>query len=118
VFVLETGRIAGDVGMSAADGEPGVMKIGYTIAPAHQGKGYATEATRVLVDLAFDGLGAEVVRAYADAGNAPSIRVMEKLGLELVERFEGEDEDGHWQGVRYERRRGRPAGRTSRGGGG
>jgi len=105
VFERESGRLVGDVGISPADGEPSVFKIGYTIAPAFQGKGYATEAGGALVDLAFDGLGAEIVRAYADAENTPSIRVMEKLGLELIERFEGDDEDGHWTGVRYERRR-------------
>lgn len=105
VFQRQGGALAGDVGMAPADGEPGVIKIGYTIAPEFQRQGYATEAAEALVDLAFDGLGAEVVRAYADAQNMPSIRVMEKLGLRLVERFEGEDEDGPWVGVRYERRR-------------
>jgi aminoglycoside 6'-N-acetyltransferase len=105
--VLEraTGVLVGDVGMAPADDEPGVIKIGYTIAPEHQGRGYATEAAGALVDLALDGLGADVVRAYADADNAPSIRVMQKLGLRFIERFEGDDEDGHWVGVRYERRR-------------
>jgi RimJ/RimL family protein N-acetyltransferase len=105
VFERDAGTLAGDVGMAPADGEPGVIKIGYTIAPSFQGKGYATEATRALVDLAFDGLGADVIRAYAGAQNSSSIRVMEKLGLQLIERFEGADEDGHWVGVRYELRR-------------
>jgi RimJ/RimL family protein N-acetyltransferase len=102
----ETGRLVGDVGLSPADGEPGVIKVGYTIDPAAQGRGYGTEAVGALVRYAFDVLGADVVRAYASADNAPSIRVAEKVGLRLVERFEGRDEDGRWFGVRYERRRG------------
>jgi aminoglycoside 6'-N-acetyltransferase len=105
--VLEcgSGRLVGDVGLSLVDGEPGVVKVGYTIAPAFQGRGYATEAVRALVAYAFDALGAEVVRAHADAENAPSIRVMEKAGMRLAERLEHRYGDEVWHGVRYEVRR-------------
>ncbi|MGZ4132588.1 MAG: GNAT family N-acetyltransferase [Actinomycetota bacterium] len=99
------GRLVGDVGISAPVQEPGVMLVGYTVAPEAQGRGYATEAVSALVDYAFDTLGAGLVRAYADAGNPASIRVMEKVGMHLMERFEGHDEDGDWSGVRYERPR-------------
>jgi aminoglycoside 6'-N-acetyltransferase len=102
---LESGQLVGDVGMSPSDGEPNVVKIGYTMAPAFQGKGYATEAVRALVDYAFDMLGAEVIRAYASAENIPSRRVAEKVGLRLMETFEHEYEGEMWQGVRYELRR-------------
>ena len=109
--VVELGgeRMVGDVGLSVAEGEPGVIKIGYTIEPTFQGRGYATEAVGALVDYAFDALGAEVVRAYASAENAPSIRVAEKVGLRLVERFQGHDGAQRWFGVRYELRRGERA---------
>jgi hypothetical protein len=40
----ETGTIVGDVGFAVADGEPSVIKVGYTISPGFQGLGYATEA--------------------------------------------------------------------------
>jgi len=54
---------------------------------------------------------ADVVRAYANADNAPSTRVAEKVGLRLVERFERRYGHDVWHGVRYERRRDdRPAG--------
>jgi RimJ/RimL family protein N-acetyltransferase len=99
------GRLVGDVGISPADGEPGVIKVGYTMSPDVQGKGYATEAVRALIDYAFETLGADVVRAYASANNLPSIRVAEKAGMRLIERFQHHDEDGVWFGVRYERRR-------------
>jgi len=101
----ETGRLVGDVGLSPADGEPGVIKVGYTMSPTFQGRGYATEAVSALVDYAFDTLGADIVRAYASAENAPSIRVAEKVGMTLMERFEGRDGDQVWFGVRYERTR-------------
>ena len=100
----DTGRLVGDVGISPAEGEVGVIKIGYTMAPSAQGRGYATEAVRALVDYAFEVLDAEVVRAFASAENLPSIRVAEKAGLRLVERFERTYEGETWQGVRYELR--------------
>jgi aminoglycoside 6'-N-acetyltransferase len=102
---LEDGRMLGDVGLSPADDEPGVIKVGYTIAPSAQGHGYATEAIGALVAYAFDTLGAEVVRAYAAAENAPSIRVAEKVGMRLVERFEHREDDEVYRVVRYEMRR-------------
>lgn len=97
----ETDALVGDVGLSPAD-EPDVIKVGYTMAPAFQGRGYATEAVAALVDYAFDTLGADVVRAYASAENTPSIRVAEKVGMRLMERFEHVYGDEVWHGVRYE----------------
>jgi len=106
-FTVETtgdGALVGDVGLRV-DEDPGVVLVGYTIAPAHQGCGYATEAVGRLVDYAFETLGADVVRAYADAGNVASVRVGEKVGLLVVERYEEPDGNTVWHGVRMERRR-------------
>ncbi len=97
----EGGRLVGDVGLSLAEGEDGVVKIGYTIAPAFQGRGYATEAVGALVAYVLETLGADVVRAYASSENVPSIRVAEKVGMHLVERIE---RDRKRFVVRYEMR--------------
>jgi RimJ/RimL family protein N-acetyltransferase len=97
-----TGRLVGDVGLNRADGEPSVIKVGYTIAPEFQGRGYGTEAVRALVGYALERLGADVVRAYTDAENAASIRVAEKVGMRVVERFEGREGGEVWRGLRYE----------------
>jgi RimJ/RimL family protein N-acetyltransferase len=99
------GHLVGDVGLSAADGEPGVIKVGYTIAPAFQRLGYGTESVGALIAYALDTLGADVVRAYASAENIPSIRVAEKVGMRLIERMEHREGDEVWHGVRYELRR-------------
>ena len=97
------GAFVGDVGLSPDDEEPGVIKVGYTMAPAVQGRGYATEAIAALFDYAFDTLEADTVIAYASAENRPSHRVAEKVGLRLVRRFEGRSEDGTtWRGVRFQ----------------
>ncbi len=99
---LESGRLVGDVGLSPSDHEPGVIKVGYTMSPAFQGKGLASEAVTALIEYAFDRLGAPVVRAYASAENIPSIRLAERVGMHLVETIEHREGDQVWHGVRYE----------------
>lgn len=105
----ESGRLVGDVGLSPAE-DPGVIEVGYTIAPEFQGRGYGTEAVGALIAYAFDTLGADLVRAYASAENLPSIRLAEKVGMHLAERYERRHGDEVWSGVRYEVRRDESAG--------
>jgi RimJ/RimL family protein N-acetyltransferase len=100
-----TAALVGDVGLASFEEEPGVIKVGYTIEPPSQGRGYATEAIRALVAYAFDTLAADVVRMHASANNAASIRVAEKAGLRFVERRQYRDGDEIWFGVRYELQR-------------
>jgi aminoglycoside 6'-N-acetyltransferase len=104
VETIDEESLVGDIGLRV-DTDESVILVGYTVAPAAQGHGYATEAVGALVDYAFDTLDAEVVRAYADAGNVASVRVAEKVGLLVVERYEEPDGDTVWHGVRMERRR-------------
>jgi RimJ/RimL family protein N-acetyltransferase len=104
VETLEEPHLVGDVGLCPRADEPGVLMIGYTIAPQEQRKGYATEAMDALVRYAVGVLRPDIVRAYADAENVASVRVAANVGLEIVERFEGTDEEGTWHGVRMERR--------------
>ena len=61
-----------------------IAEISYGIARPHWGEGMATEALNALVDSAFNThLGLVRIRARADAENAGSRRVMEKLGMTL-----------------------------------
>jgi RimJ/RimL family protein N-acetyltransferase len=99
------GHLVGDVGLCPADDEPGVIKVGYTIAPEHQGQGYATEAVRALVGYAFETLDARVVRAYTEESNEPSRAVMRKSGLTHIETTVEEEDGEVWRIVRYERAR-------------
>lgn len=86
--------LLGDCGLRVDAREPTRAEIGYTLAPAHHGNGYATEAVAALVGYAFGTLGVERIQATADERNAPSIRVVERLGFEAVARvhttFKGE----------------------------
>lgn len=96
------GRLVGDVGLSPADDAVDVIKIGYTVSPVAQGRGYATEAVGALVPYVFDRLGVATIRAYASEENVASIRVAEKVGMRLIERIERRHPDRTFFVVRYE----------------
>lgn len=56
-------------------------EVGWALDPAHAGQGYATEAVRELLRHAFDDLGLRRVVAECFAANAPSWRLMERVGM-------------------------------------
>ncbi len=64
-------------------------EIGYIFHPDVKGQGYATEAARAMVALAFDGAGMHRVFARCDARNLASARVMERLGMRREAHFRG-----------------------------
>ncbi len=55
--------------------------IGYCLAEAAWGQGYATEAARTLLRWGFDTLDLNRVQAETDTRNRGSARVLEKLGF-------------------------------------
>jgi len=58
-----------------------LMEIGYDIISSERGKGYGTEAIRIIVDYLF--LTKDIVRiqAVTNVGNKPSQRVLERAGF-------------------------------------
>lgn len=57
-------------------------ELGYSIARAHWGQGFVTEAARAVLDACFTHLPTLVrVQALADTRNTASNRVMQKIGM-------------------------------------
>jgi ribosomal-protein-alanine N-acetyltransferase len=56
-------------------------ELGYIFNPAYQRQGYATEATRALIDHAFAEMGVHRVVASCNPANVASWRVLEKIGF-------------------------------------
>lgn len=91
VVVLLDGVVIGDLMIRVTDAwaqaevrDLGVAveaELGWTLDPARGGHGYATEAARAAVDLCFGPLGLRRVVASCFADNAPSWRLMERLGM-------------------------------------
>ena len=100
VFVVElreSGELVGHLTMSI-DPEHRQGEIGFIFHPAHQGRGYATEAARALLDDAFERHGLHRVYGRLEPRNAASARVLEKLGMRReAHLIENEWVKGEWQ---------------------
>ncbi|KAI9019629.1 putative integron gene cassette protein [Hyaloraphidium curvatum] len=84
-----SGHLVGDVGVFVSpDGRD--AEVGITLARGAQGRGLATAAMEAVLDLLWERTPAERVRAAADARNAPSIRLLERLGFRLSGTREGD----------------------------
>jgi RimJ/RimL family protein N-acetyltransferase len=57
------------------------VEIGWRLAAAHWGHGYATEAGRAVLSYAWDALALDEVVSFTTAGNARSRAVMARLGM-------------------------------------
>jgi RimJ/RimL family protein N-acetyltransferase len=92
-----SGEIVGGVGIGWISDVHHQADIGYSLLPAHQGHGYATEAATAMVDLAFSGLDAHRVVGRLDARNTASARVLERLGMRReAHLIENEWVKGEW----------------------
>lgn len=97
VEVAATGQVAGDVGLCWQSDDHRHAEIGYTFHPDHHGHGYATEAARAMVDLAFAGLGAHRVTGQLDSRNGASAALLERLGMRReAHLIENEWVKGEW----------------------
>lgn len=71
------------------------VDIGYALAPAHWGRGYAYEAGAAVVEYARSHLRLPRLLAITSPDNTPSNQLLEKLGLRFVQltRLGESDED-------------------------
>lgn len=91
IIVELGGRVIGDVGLKIVDGwaqdeiaerAAGVQgELGWVFDPAFGGQGYATEAVRAVIGLAFGPLGLRRLIAECFYDNERSWRLMERLGM-------------------------------------
>jgi len=89
--VSASGRFIGYTGLNPMPPDvPGAggMEIGWRLAKHAWHQGYATEAARAALAVAFDGAGLEEVWSMTAVLNEPSIAVMRRLGLAEVGRFD------------------------------
>jgi RimJ/RimL family protein N-acetyltransferase len=79
VIEKASGNLVGRVGPLQPEGWPGT-EVGWTLASAFWGRGYAIEAATAAIDWAFDHLRWSEVIHCIGADNAASIAVATKLG--------------------------------------
>jgi len=85
---------AGLIGFKGIPNLLGEAEIGYGIDETYQGKGYMTEAARLLVEWAFQSGRCQAVTAETRQDNLPSQRVLQKIGMR---RYGEQDEMLLWR---------------------
>jgi RimJ/RimL family protein N-acetyltransferase len=90
-FVPPDGRrtLIGTLGAFTKTANPSECEIGYSILPPYEGRGFATEGVKALIDYLRADERLESVIAHTFPSIPGSIRVMEKCGLT----FDGEGEE-------------------------
>jgi RimJ/RimL family protein N-acetyltransferase len=93
-----SGVTVGDMACHWVSERDRTAEIGFVFDPRHQGRGFATEAARSLINWAFNEAGFHRVLGRTEARNVASARVLEKLGMRLEAHFvENEWVKGEWQ---------------------
>jgi aminoglycoside 6'-N-acetyltransferase len=82
-----SGEMIGDVVFHVLAEDPCQAEIGFTLARAFQGRGYAAEAVKCLLDYLFGTLNLHRVRANCDPENETSAHLMERVGMRREGRF-------------------------------
>lgn len=78
-------EVVGHISVKNVDRARDDGEIGYWIGRPYWGRGYASEAVRLMVAFAFEGLGLRRLYAHVLAHNPASGRVLEKAGFVPVE---------------------------------
>ena len=83
-FLSATGIFAGFIGLLRAEFDARftpAVEIGWRLAPEFWGQGLAPEGARAALASGFGELGLSEIVSFTALANAPSIRVMEKIGM-------------------------------------
>jgi RimJ/RimL family protein N-acetyltransferase len=83
IFDRRSGRYLGGSGLHGINWETRSFEIGYWIRTSAEGRGYVSEAVRLLTCFAFDRLGANRVQIFMHPTNLRSRAVPERLGFVL-----------------------------------
>lgn len=81
IIEIESNEIIGSCGYNSIDFENAKAEIGYDIARAFWGRGYASEAICSLLDYAFSSLKLNRIEAKVEPANVNSVKVLQKLNF-------------------------------------
>ncbi|MNO60009.1 Ribosomal-protein-serine acetyltransferase [compost metagenome] len=81
IIEMESNKIIGSCGYNSLDFENAKAEVGYDIARAFWGRGYASEAISALLDYAFLSLKLNRIEAKVEPENVNSVKVLQKLNF-------------------------------------
>jgi RimJ/RimL family protein N-acetyltransferase len=86
-FIGFTGLWSVPPGIELPASDPPALEIGWRLAAAHWGQGYASEAARAVLAAAYERIGLELVVSFTARSNLRSQAVMRRIGLRELGRF-------------------------------
>ncbi|MFA5433786.1 MAG: GNAT family protein, partial [Candidatus Paceibacterota bacterium] len=87
IFEKESDKLIGDIGLHFMDSENKQVEIGCTLNKDYQGKGYAIEALKIILDFLINTLEKHRIVTSIDPENSNSIRLVERLGFRKEAHF-------------------------------
>lgn len=89
VFSKETGELIGRAGLEHREYHEEIeLELGYIIGTKYQGRGFATEICKAILEYAKENTGFERINALIEDENIPSKKLSEKLGFSHIEDFD------------------------------
>lgn len=85
-----SGIVVGSCALHEYDASHRSGHIGYVLHPAWRGRGFATEASALLLELGFESLGLHRIFATCHPDNLASARVLERVGMRAEGRMRGD----------------------------
>jgi len=76
--------LVGSGGFFGPPNNEGVIEIGYSVVPAYERRGFATEMVNALVRHAFSNDRVKCIIAHTTQDNVGSVKVLERTGFALV----------------------------------
>ena len=102
-FEKESGEFIGWSGLKLNTGEKEELNgftdfidIGYRFIPRFWGKGYASESAFACLDFGFKEMNYDIIYGAADVENIGSNKILQKVGLQFVNKFDYKGVDVNW----------------------
>jgi RimJ/RimL family protein N-acetyltransferase len=87
VVLKDTGKLIGELLLFMRSVEHRQGEVGYVFNPNYHGRGYATEAVKVIMHIGFETFHFHRIYARCDPRNAASWKLMERLGMRREAHF-------------------------------
>jgi len=87
IRLRDDGHLIGDLGVCLPATPGDSVEFGISLAPMQQRHGYAREALRALFEHGFDALGWRRIHASVDPRNAPSMALLQAMGMRQEAHF-------------------------------
>jgi ribosomal-protein-alanine N-acetyltransferase len=100
VVLKETNELIGWAGLKynteIVNNKVDFYDIGYRLNEKFWGKGYASEASFAWLDYGFNVMKIKIMEAAAHTDNIASNRILQKIGMEMTEKYFEDDISWNW----------------------